>query len=340
MAINLSEKQIQKGWQVVKFGDIAKEFKQSTKTALEDGLEFYIGLDHLDPLSLCIQRKGVIAEDNPSFTRMFKPGHILFGKRRCYQKKAAVADFEGICSGDIIVMEAISGKIVPELLPFIVQSDMFFNWAEKTSSGSLSPRTKWKALAEFEFPLPPIGRQKEILEVLEKLEALNEYYESAIHSYNEFVAIKINHLISHGNYDTIKKQIFSGRKKMIIDKMKIERAEDFCHSVADGTHESPKPSKTGYPLITSKSLKSDGIDFSDSYLISESDYNSINKRSWVEPGDILFAMIGTIGNPIIIKKGEENIATKNVGIFRFNGNHYKSTWFFLFLNSSLGCITK
>ena len=170
MAIFLSEKQVQEGWQVVKFGEIAKEVKQTTKTALEDGLEFYVGLEHLDPQSLRIQRKGIIAEDNPSFTRLFKPGQLLFGKRRCYQKKAAVADFEGICSGDIIVMEAIPGKIIPELLPFIVQSDMFFDWAEKTSSGSLSPRTKWKALAALKFPLPPIERQKEIFEVLEKVE--------------------------------------------------------------------------------------------------------------------------------------------------------------------------
>ena len=170
MAIFLSEKQVQEGWQVVRFSEIAREAKQTTKTALEDGLKFYVGLEHLVPQSLRIQRKGVIAEDNPSFTRLFKPGQILFGKRRCYQKKAAVADFDGICSGDIIVMEAIPGKIIPELLPFIVQSDMFFDWAEKTSSGSLSPRTKWKALVEFEFPLPPVERQKEIFEVLEKVE--------------------------------------------------------------------------------------------------------------------------------------------------------------------------
>lgn len=170
MAIELSEKQIKDGWQIVKFGEIAKEVKSTTKDPAEDGLEFYVGLDHLDPQSLRIARKGIIAEDNPSFTRRFSAGQILFGKRRCYQKKAAVADFEGICSGDIIVMDAIPKKIIPGLLPFIIQSDAFFDWAEKTSSGSLSPRTKWKSLAEFEFPLPPIERQKEILEVLEKLE--------------------------------------------------------------------------------------------------------------------------------------------------------------------------
>jgi len=145
---------------------------QLTEKQKQDGLKYYVGLEHLEPQSLRIQRKGMIAEDTPSFTRLFKSGQILFGKRRCYLKKAAVADFDGICSGDIIVMEAIPGKIIPELLPFIIQSDMFFDWAEKTSSGSLSPRTKWKALAEFEFPLPPLERQKEILEVLEKMKII------------------------------------------------------------------------------------------------------------------------------------------------------------------------
>lgn len=163
-------KSLKPGWQIVKFGEIAKEVKSTTKDPAEDGLEFYVGLDHLDPQSLRLARRGIIAEDNPSFTRRFSAGQILFGKRRCYQKKAAVADFDGICSGDIIVMDSIPKKIIPGLLPFIIQSDAFFDWAEKTSSGSLSPRTKWKSLAEFEFPLPPIERQKEILKVLEKLE--------------------------------------------------------------------------------------------------------------------------------------------------------------------------
>lgn len=175
MAMQLTEKQEQDGWQVVKFGEIAREVKESTKTALADGMEFYVGLEHLDSQSLSILRRGVIAADNPSFTRVFMPGQILFGKRRCYQKKAAVADFKGICSGDIIVMEAIVGEVVPELLPFFVQSDMFFEWAEKTSSGSLSPRTKWKALAELEIHLPPIGRQKKILEVLKKVDEVLRY---------------------------------------------------------------------------------------------------------------------------------------------------------------------
>ncbi|MCK5342156.1 MAG: hypothetical protein KAR20_02065, partial [Candidatus Heimdallarchaeota archaeon] len=89
MAINLSEKHIQAGWQVVKFGQIAKEVRATTKTPIEDGLEFYVGLEHLDTQSLRIQRKGVISEDNPTFNKRFAPGQILFGRRRAYLKKAA-----------------------------------------------------------------------------------------------------------------------------------------------------------------------------------------------------------------------------------------------------------
>jgi len=169
-SFRLPPSSLRPGWQIVRFGEVAKEIKATTSDPVAEGLEFYVGLEHLDPQSLRIQRKGVIAEDNPTFTRLFKSGQILFGKRRAYQKKAAVADFSGICSGDILVMEAKPGKILPGLLPFIVQSDLFFDWAVKTSSGSLSPRTKWKSLAEFEFPLPPPARQKAILEVLEKIQ--------------------------------------------------------------------------------------------------------------------------------------------------------------------------
>lgn len=91
----------------------------------------------------------------------------MFGKRRAYQRKVAYAEFEGICSGDILTFEPKDKKVLlPELLPFICQSDAFFDHALGTSAGSLSPRTSWKALKDFEFPLPPIEEQKRIAEIL------------------------------------------------------------------------------------------------------------------------------------------------------------------------------
>lgn len=85
--------------------------------------------------------------------------------------------------------------------------------------------------------------------------------------------------------------------------------------VRDGTHDSPKYHETGYPLVTSKNLKPWGLDLNSVSLISEEDYNLINKRSKVDKGDILFAMIGTIGNPTLVKE-EPNFAIKNMALFK------------------------
>ncbi|EHK2870877.1 restriction endonuclease subunit S [Vibrio alginolyticus] len=136
--------------QTVKFGDICKEVKLTTKDPIGDGYERYIGLEHLDSGSLKIKRWGMIAEDSPSFTRVFKKGQILLGKRRPYLKKAAIAEFDGICSGDIIVMEENCSEPLHEVARFIVQSDAFWEHAIKTSSGSLSPRTKYSSISQFE----------------------------------------------------------------------------------------------------------------------------------------------------------------------------------------------
>jgi len=180
MAIELSEKQIKDGWQIVKFGEIAKNISKRVEPS-ETDLEVYVGLEHLDPQSLRITRRGVPADVKGQKLRV-RPGQIIFGKRRAYQKKVAVADFEGICSAHAMVLEEVVGKIIPGLLPFFMQSDMFMDRAVAISEGSLSPTIKWKTLAIQEFPLPPIERQKEILEVLEKLEDAEEKTVSCLNS--------------------------------------------------------------------------------------------------------------------------------------------------------------
>ncbi|MFS7249236.1 restriction endonuclease subunit S [Rahnella rivi] len=152
----------------VKFGDICREVKLTTKDPIADGYERYIGLEHLDSGSLKIKRWGIIVEDNPSFTRVFKKGHILFGKRRPYLKKAAIAEFDGVCSGDIIVMETKSDNYNEGFLPFIVQSAGFWDHAVNTSSGSLSPRTRFKSLADYLIPGSFIAQKSNVLSLLQK----------------------------------------------------------------------------------------------------------------------------------------------------------------------------
>lgn len=114
---------------------------------------------------------------------------------------------------------------------------------------------------------------------------------------------------------------------------KEDIAADFCSSVTDGTHDSPKATINGKKLITSKHLKDGYIDFESAKFISEKDYLKVIERSKVDQFDILFSMIGTIGN--IYRETSPNIeyAVKNMGIFKMGGNAIRSKWLYYWLKS-------
>lgn len=164
----------------VKFGDMVRLSKARCAYPLAEGVERFVGLEHLEPGDLRIRSWGNVA-DGVTFTSVFKPGQVLFGKRRAYQRKVAVADFAGVCSGDIYVFECIDANVLlPELLPFICQTDAFFEHAVGTSAGSLSPRTNWTSLANFEFVLPPLAEQRSVVEVLMLMESVRVELSNAI----------------------------------------------------------------------------------------------------------------------------------------------------------------
>lgn len=153
------------GWKKYRFDEVCRQVNEATKDPAAEGLDHVIGLEHIEPNNLHITQWGTL-EKETTFTRKFKKGQVLFGRRRAYQRKVAYAEFDGICSGDILVFEAIDEVMLPELLPFLIQSEGFFQKALETSAGSLSPRTKFKELADYEFLLPPKPEQKRIADLL------------------------------------------------------------------------------------------------------------------------------------------------------------------------------
>ena len=111
---------------------------------------------------------------SPSFRTHFKPGQTLFGKRRAYLRKVAYAEFEGICTQNILVFETKDPDVLlPELLPFICMSEPFMQNAIKNSSGSLFPNADWKAIREFKLLIPPIEEQQLMANVLWALDVLS-----------------------------------------------------------------------------------------------------------------------------------------------------------------------
>ena len=161
-----------------------------------------VGLEHLIPQE--IKFSGYDVDTENTFTKTFKKGQILFGRRRAYLKKAAIADFDGICSGDITVIEAIPGKVDPLLLPFIIQNDKFFDYAVSRSAGGLSPRVKWEHLKDYEFDLPPIEEQRILADKLWAAYRLKESYKKLLTATQEMVKSQFFEMFEGDEYPLIK----------------------------------------------------------------------------------------------------------------------------------------
>ena len=113
---------------------------------------------------------------------------------------------------------------------------------------------------------------------------------------------------------------------------KLIRLDEFCDSVRDGTHDTPKPTEKGYPLVTSKAIRRGKVYLDECYLISQKDFDKINKRSLVERWDVLMTMIGTVGRLLLVKD-KPDYAIKNIALFKI-GNELKAKWLYYYLKMS------
>ena len=271
--------------QTVKFGDICREVKLTTKDPIADGYERYIGLEHLDSGSLKIKRWGIIAEDNPSFTRVFKKGHILFGKRRPYLKKAAIAEFDGICSGDIIVIEPQENYEHPEFLEVLMQSQDFWDWAIQTSSGSLSPRTKFKSISEFSFELPCKNEITSLIKIKRKLESNAEIKQALMDSFDLLLDLTVN-------------KLFNGLDYKLVPLSKVANIEYGISSSID------KSLNEGVKMITLPCVEARcHLSISDDKIAYVTP-SSVKKDDYLKAGDILFnwrnGSVDHIGKSVLI----------------------------------------
>lgn len=158
------------GWRLVKFGAIAECINDRVDDPAAAGVERYVGLEHLETDSLRIRRWGT--PDQVESTKLrFRPGDIIFGKRRAYQRKLGVADFKGICSAHAMVLRARRESVEPKFLPFFMLSNVFMDRALSISVGSLSPTISWRTLAEEEFAIPPVEEQKRLATEMWALES-------------------------------------------------------------------------------------------------------------------------------------------------------------------------
>jgi len=157
-------------YKTVSFGELAQNMSKRVEPSQTD-LKVYVGLEHLDPDNLRIERQG-IPDDVKGVKLLIWEGDIIFGKRRAYQRKVAVSHFDGICSAHSMVLRANEKAVKKEFLPFFMQSDVFMDRAIQISEGSLSPTIKWKVLEKQEFSIPKVDFQEKLTDLFKQFDKL------------------------------------------------------------------------------------------------------------------------------------------------------------------------
>ena len=273
---------------IVKFGDIVRDVKINVDRA-NNPYEHYVAGDHMDSEDLTIHRYGNFETDDvgPAFTRIFKPGQILYGSRRTYLKKVAVADFEGICANTTFVLESKDYSLFDNrLLPFIMLSDAFTRWSIAHSKGSTNPYVLFSDLADYEFDLPPIAEQKVLADKLWAAYRLKESYKKLLAATEEMVKSQFIEMFG----ECQRKEKLSSLCETFIDGDWIEskdQSEDGIRLVQTGD--------VGYGYFKDKEDKS--------RYISEETFNRLHCTE-IFAGDILVSRLpDPIGRACIIPEG-------------------------------------
>jgi len=267
---------------VVRFDRIARECRETHKGGFE-GIPI-VGLEHIEPYEMRLKNYDINVET--TFTKRFHEGQILFGRRRAYQHKACVATCDGICSGDITVIEPIEGQVFPGLLPFIIQNDDFFEHAIKGSNGALSPRVKWEHMANYEVNLPPFAEQKLLAEKLWAAYEVKQSYLKMIKATREMVQSQF--IEEFGTIDVPKVEV-----KKLLDVV--------CEPGQYGSN----TSATNYVEGTPRYIRITDIDDDGSLNEDIKSAEIYDDRFILKKDDIVFARTGaTVGKTYLHEEGK------------------------------------
>ena len=277
----------------VKFGDCVLDTKGKVDRN-DNPYDYYIAGDHMDSEDLELHRKGCFATDDvgPAFIRTFKPGQVLYGSRRTYLKKVAVADFEGVTANTTFVFETKDPSVLcQDLLPFIMWSDKFTNYSILKSKGSTNPYVLYSDLAEYEFELPDLAKQQELAELLWSMEYTKRAYRKLIAQTDELVKSQFIEVI-----------------QPLLDTGKTIPLGELVDSDRPITYGILKPGTGfpgGVPVIKVKDMKDGLIDQTD-LLLTSPEIDNNYKRSRLRAGDLLVSIRGSVGRMAEVPENLEN----------------------------------
>ena len=287
-------------WKNVQLKEIASLRRENITP--EDALySSYVGLEHIDSGESQLKRWGDASEVKSTKSR-FYPDDVLYGKLRAYLDKAVIAEMEGICSTDILVVTANS-KTLPRFLVYLLHTHPLISHAVATSTGVNHPRTSWNSLGQFTFPLPPLPEQRAIAHVLQTIQEAKAARQRELTLERERKAALMDYLFSYGTKGEPRKQTEIGE---IPESWKVVRLEEIVkESIKDGVHQTPTYVEDGVSFITAKDIVGNKISFAECAYISLEEHETLIKRVKPEIGDVLLTKVGTIGNVALVDVSQE-----------------------------------
>ena len=346
--------EIPNNWKWIRWGDLSEKIQYGyNASAKSEGRIKMVRISDIqdnkvlwDTVPYC----EIDEEQIPEY--LLKENDILFARTGgTVGKSYIVSDVpEDAVFAGYLIRTSYSNKLSSQYMKYFMESKLYWKQLRNGTIATAQPNCNGQTLSKMMVPLPPYAEQVRIIETIEKAFAQIDVIDSLQQQYSSDLEVLKSKIIDAGIQGKLTEQLpgdgtadellkkIAKEKKQLIKEKKIkatkalpEITEDEIPfeipdnwkwvrlseimDVRDGTHDSPKYVEDGIPLVTSKNISSGGLDFTNVNYISQDDANKINERSNVDTGDILFAMIGTIGNPVIVEKDRE-FCIKNVALFK------------------------
>ena len=304
-----------------RFEDIAINSTEKKKP-VESDKEHYLGLEHLDSGTFKVSRFG--SEVAPIGDKLImKKGDVLFGKRRAYQKKVAIAPFDGIFSAHGMVLRPKEDVIDKNFFPLFIASDYFLDAAIKISVGSLSPTINWRDLKELKFNLPELDEQKKLAEVLWQIVDTMESYKKLLAKTDEMIKAKFV-------------EMFGDPTKFKSEKLSKNVEEMFIGPFGSDLKNNCFVSKDeAYCIVYEQKHAISGTITDENRYITEKKYQQL-KRFTLLPGDIIVSCRGTIGKIFLLPENAPlGIMHPSIMKIRLKKDTYNKKFFISLLRNKM-----
>ncbi|ARE27465.1 restriction endonuclease subunit S (plasmid) [Lactococcus cremoris] len=320
-------------WEERKLGDLATSFEYGLNASAKsfDGTHKYIRITDIDDSSRKFNSQSLTSPDidlSSADNYKLKNGDILFARTGASVGKSYIyADSDGLVyyAGFLIRARIKSGVDSNFVFQHTLTSS-YENFIRVTSQRSGQPGVNAKEYSTFEISVPSYEEQRKIGSFFKQLDDTITLHQRKIDLLKEQKKGYLQKMFPK-NGAKVPELRFEG----FADDWEQRKLGEFS-DVRDGTHASPKYVSQGHPMVTSKNLTHSGLDMTDVSFLTDEDFNEINKRSKVSIGDILFGMIGTIGNPVIVDR--DDFAIKNVALIKEKtSNPITNKWLLQYLKS-------